>query len=81
MAQRSLDVFKQLKEAEQKFDYFILGLTVALFAYIGEKYVPEPLALSSNTLELLPNLPQRILRHSERRILLSSYSAESILNQ
>jgi hypothetical protein len=53
MTKRSEQVFKELTSSDQKFEYFVLGLTVALFAYIGEKYVPQPLSLSQNTVELL----------------------------
>lgn len=52
MSARSIEVFKNLQSAQHKFEYFIFGITVALFAYIGEKYNPEPISLSQNTFEL-----------------------------
>ena len=52
MTKRSIEVFKTLKNSEQKFEYFMLGMTVALFAYIGEKYTPQPISFSQNTFEL-----------------------------
>ena len=53
MEQRSLLVYKNLKAAQEKFDYFVLGMTAALFAYLGENYAPEQLGLSQNTVELI----------------------------
>ena len=53
MSSKSEQVFHNLKKSEQKFEYFMLGITVALFAYIGEKYKPEPISISQNTFELL----------------------------
>lgn len=52
MTERSLDVFNRMKESQMKFDYFIVGLSSALFAYLGEKFSPQPISLSSNTIEL-----------------------------
>ena len=52
MSSRSIEVFKNLQSAQQKFEYFIFGITVALFAYIGEKYTPEAISFSQNTFEL-----------------------------
>lgn len=37
MSEQSMEVFRGLKSAEQKFDYFMLRMTAALFAYIGER--------------------------------------------
>jgi len=53
MSSRSDQVFQNLKSAEQKFEYFILGVAVALFAYIGEKNTPQPISFSQNSFELL----------------------------
>lgn len=50
---RSVEVFKGLRDAQQKLDYFMLGLASALFAYVGAKYEPMPLSFSQNTVELL----------------------------
>tara|TARA_Y100001956_G_scaffold79345_1_gene92366 strand:+ start:570 stop:1091 length:522 start_codon:yes stop_codon:yes gene_type:complete len=52
MDNEKLDLFKGIRDSQQKLDYFLLGLTSALFAYVGEKYKPEPISLSENTLEL-----------------------------
>lgn len=53
MTDRSFEVWKSWKEAQLKYDYFFVGLTAALFAYIGGKYVPEQLSFSQNSFELL----------------------------
>ncbi|EJI1382277.1 TPA: hypothetical protein I7171_22245 [Vibrio vulnificus] len=52
MENRSIEVFKEVSNAEQKFDYFVLGVAIALFAYIGKDYTPEPLGMTQNTFEL-----------------------------
>jgi len=51
--ERSLEAWKILKQAQQKYDYFIVGLTTALFAYVAGKYSPVEISLSQNTFELL----------------------------
>lgn len=53
MSSKSDQVFHNLKSSEQKFEYFMLGVSVALFAYIGEKYIPQKISFSQNTFELL----------------------------
>jgi hypothetical protein len=50
---RSLEVFKGIREAQQKLDYFLLGLVSALFAYVGGQYKPMPISFSQNTIELI----------------------------
>jgi len=39
MTERSLEVFKLLKIAETKFDYFILGISIALFSYLSQNLI------------------------------------------
>ena len=46
------DAHSSWMAADEKFSYILLGLSAALLAYLGEKYVPEPLSLSQNTIEL-----------------------------
>ncbi|KUM52786.1 hypothetical protein [Rheinheimera sp. EpRS3] len=53
MAERSLEAWKSWKDAQLKYDYYIVGLVAALFAYVGSGYTPEKLAFSQNTFELL----------------------------
>lgn len=53
MANRSLEAWKSWKDAQLKYDYYIVGLVAALFAYVGSNYVPQKIALSQNTLELV----------------------------
>lgn len=36
MTAKSVEVFKACKEAEIKFDYFIVGLAIALFSYLSQ---------------------------------------------
>lgn len=53
MSDHDLEVWKNWKQAQQKYDYFVIGLSAALFAYIGGKYSPEALSISQNSFELL----------------------------
>jgi len=50
---RSIEVFKELSVSMQKFDYFILGISIALFAYLGKDFIPTKLGLNSSTIELI----------------------------
>ncbi len=51
MTERSVEAFRIYRESQVRFDYVIFGLAAALFAYLGEKYVPEPISLSQNSFE------------------------------
>lgn len=53
MENRSVEVFKEISSADQKFDYFILGVAIALFSYIGKDYAPQLLGITQNTGELI----------------------------
>ncbi|WP_435236383.1 hypothetical protein ACR30L_02015 [Psychromonas sp. PT13] len=53
MSDQSLEVWKNWKQAQQKYDYFLIGLAAALFAYVGGNYSPEPFSISQNSFELL----------------------------
>jgi hypothetical protein len=51
--ERSIIAFEHYREAQQRFEYFIVGVVVALCAYVGQTLAPEPLGLSPYTLEVL----------------------------
>lgn len=53
MAQRSFDAFKLWKDAQLKFDYYMVGLIAAVFTYTASKFIPEEIAFSQNSFELL----------------------------
>jgi len=53
MEKRSLLAYEHYRESEQRFEYFILGLSVALVAYVAQSAKPERLGLSPYTLTLL----------------------------
>lgn len=53
MSNISLEAWKNFKQTQQKYDYFILSLSSALFAYLGSKFEPEKLSFSQNSIELL----------------------------
>jgi len=51
--ERSDKVYETWRQAVEKFDYFILGITGALCAYISQVYKPAQIGLNPGTLELL----------------------------
>jgi hypothetical protein len=51
--ERSDKVHSQWRDSAEKFDYFILGITCALCAFISQTYKPERVGLNAGTLELL----------------------------
>ncbi|WMS96104.1 hypothetical protein RB215_17015 (plasmid) [Pseudoalteromonas sp. HL-AS2] len=53
MSDQSLEVWKSWKQAQQKYDYFVIGLAASLFAYLGANYMPEAISISQNSFELL----------------------------
>jgi len=53
MSDQSLEVWKNLKQSQLKYEYFIIGLASTLFAYLGASYKPEALSVSQNSFELL----------------------------
>ncbi|QNE01255.1 hypothetical protein H6S61_02290 [Vibrio vulnificus] len=53
MADRSIEVFKEMSVSMQKFDYFVLGISIALFAYLGKDYSPVGLGINVGTVELI----------------------------
>ena len=52
MSDKQSMLFEAYRDASQRFDYFIIALAAALFAYVGQSWRPTPLALSSGTFEL-----------------------------
>ena len=52
MSNISLEAWKNVKQTQQKYDYFILGLSSALFAYLGAKFEPEAFSFSQNSFEI-----------------------------
>ncbi len=53
MSARSIEVFGISQEAQGKLDYFLCGVTGALFAYLGEHYIPRRLEPDATCLEPL----------------------------
>jgi FtsZ-binding cell division protein ZapB len=53
MADHSVEAWKSWKDAQLKYDYYMVGLVAALFAYVGSNYIPQKFAFSQNTLELI----------------------------
>ncbi len=51
MSERSVIAFEHAREA-QRFEYFVLGVSVALCAYIGQTLKPQTLGLNPETLEI-----------------------------
>jgi hypothetical protein len=52
MEKRSLIAYEHYRDSEQRFEYFILGLSVALVAYVAQTAKPQRLGLSPYTVEL-----------------------------
>ena len=50
---RSDKVFEAARDAQLKFDYFILGLIGAIFAFIGQSFESDRIGLNPSTLELV----------------------------
>ena len=51
MEQRSLIAYDEYFKSAQKFDYFVTGISGALFAYIAQTYQPREIRFSPDTLE------------------------------
>jgi hypothetical protein len=51
--QRSDKAYEQWRDASEKFDYFMTGLTGALVAYLGQSLHPSRLGLNVPSLEVL----------------------------
>jgi hypothetical protein len=49
----SIEVYRRSHEAAEKLDYFICGVGGALFAYIGQNYIPHKLEFGISLLEPL----------------------------
>jgi hypothetical protein len=53
MEKRSILAYESLREAEQRFEYFLLGVSVALCAFAGQTLQPEKLGWSAYTFEII----------------------------
>jgi len=53
MSERSDDAYKLWRDATEKFDYFMLGVTGALSAYAAEHLEPTRVGLNAGTIELV----------------------------
>jgi hypothetical protein len=52
MSDKQSILFEAYRDASQRFDYFMISLAGALFAYVGQNWRPTPLTFSSGTFEL-----------------------------
>ena len=50
---RSIIAFKHYRESEQRFEYFITGISTALCAYVGQTLQPQKFGFNPYTLEVL----------------------------
>jgi hypothetical protein len=50
---RSLIAFEHYREGEQRFEYFIAGVSTALCAYVGQTLQPQKFGFNPYTLEVL----------------------------
>jgi hypothetical protein len=44
-------LYKATQDAQQRFEYFVTGVTGAMFAYISQTYTPQKIDFSASTLE------------------------------
>jgi hypothetical protein len=51
--ERSDKLYEAARDAQQKFDYFMLGVIGAVCAFIGQSFRPQQLGLNPSSLELL----------------------------
>jgi hypothetical protein len=51
--QRSIIAFEHYREGEQRFEYFITGISTALCAYVGQTLQPQKFGFNLYTLEVL----------------------------
>ena len=52
-AQRTPAAYEEYRQAAQRFEYFILGISVALIAFVGKTLEPQKLGFSAYTLEVV----------------------------
>jgi hypothetical protein len=52
MAEEEHLLYKHTREAAQRFEYFLLGISVALCAFIGQTLTPERLGYNAYTLQV-----------------------------
>jgi len=45
--------FEHYRDASQRFEYFVLGVSVALIAYAGQALIPRKIGVSAYTLEII----------------------------
>ncbi len=50
--ERSDKLFEASRDAQVKFDYFVLGIVGALCAFVGQSFEPSPLGWNPSTMEL-----------------------------
>jgi len=50
---RSIIAFEHYREGEQRFEYFITGVSTALCAYVGQTLQPQKFGFNAYTLEVL----------------------------
>ena len=51
--QRSVTVFEYYRASEERFEYFLLGVSLALCAYVGQTIKPEKIGVTPYTLEVV----------------------------
>lgn len=56
MTDRSILAYEHYREATQRFEYFILGVSGALCAYIGQHLSPQKIGLTAYTKNRLSRL-------------------------
>lgn len=81
--ERSDSVFEYYRSASEKFDYFIVGLTGTLCAYISQTFSVKPISVSPQSLELL-SLIMLVLsvvagfKRIEKSLIATRYNAHTL---
>jgi hypothetical protein len=86
MAESELIVFQQAREGAQRFEYFLLGISLALCAYEGKTLAPQKLGLNAYTIEVLAVLLIIVsvifgFKHIQMMIAMSSLNHEILTRQ
>jgi hypothetical protein len=86
MAESELIVFQQAREGAQRFEYFLLGISLALCAYEGKTLSPQKLGLNAYTIEVLAVLLIIVsvifgFKHIQMMIATSSLNHEILTRQ
>jgi hypothetical protein len=53
MTNSRTQAYEQYRDASQRFEYFILGVSIALIAYAGQALIPQKIGANAYTVEIV----------------------------